>query len=54
MKLFAAVLFLAAMTGIAHILIWKGFDFCLGVVFGMAIFELGYRAKTGTWYWLNQ
>ena len=49
-KILAVVALIAAMAGIVWVAQKGGVMFILGGLFMAAIYQLGYRAKHGTWF----
>lgn len=49
-QILAAVALVAAMAGVVWVLQWGGWMFVLGVLFTATIYQLGYKAKHGTWF----
>lgn len=49
-KILATVALIVAMAGVVWVLQKGGVMFVLGVLFAAAIYQIGYKAKHGTWF----
>lgn len=49
-KILAFVALMATMAGIVWVLQQGGVNFVLGVLFAASIYQIGYKAKHGTWF----
>jgi 4-hydroxybenzoate polyprenyltransferase len=49
-KSITVIAFILAMAGVVWVLKEGGVVFALGALFATAIYQLGYRAKHGTWF----